>query len=259
MANTSAEYNGNGNTTTFAIPFPFLDVSHLTATVNSIPVAFTLEDSQWFVITPAPAAGAKVRIERTTPSDALLVAFEDASTLTQHDLNTALRQMFFLVQEALDDSLTAAELVAQISATALTIQQQFQQLQNWLANGQFYEDYIITIPYSPQGERVIANIPLGEAVRMQGNFSRCKAATMADLDTGAVFRVREYTTDYSAFTELGTFTYTPGSKIASFLRSGGIGTGDYVFTPGRYLVVQCATASETLRDLAIRFSFRRAF
>lgn len=259
MANTSAEYNGNGNTTTFAIPFPFLDVAHLTATVNGQPVAFTLQDSQWFVITPAPAFGAKVKIERTTPSDQLLVAFEDASTLTQHDLNTALRQMFFLVQEALDDSLTAADLVQQIMETALTIEQKFQQLQNWFANGQFYEDYIITIPYSPQGERTIANIPIAEALRLQGNFVRCKAATMADLDTGASFRIREYTEDYSAFTELGTFTYTPGFKTAAFLRAGGIGSGDYVFTPGRYLVVQCQTPSETLRDLAIRFSFRRAF
>lgn len=258
MSLSSVTYTGNGAATNFAIPFPYLDATHLYATVNDQPVSMSVVDGAWAVLASAPASGASVKIKRTTPSGAVLVDFEDASTLTEHDLDTALTQMFYLVQESLDDSLTAADTVAAIRETALLINTQFAQLQSWFADGQFYQDYGCFVPYSPQAERVILGQVVTEALRLQGNFVRCKAATKADLDTGATFRIREYTPDFGSFTQLGTITFTPGSHVGAFLRDGGLGGSDFVFTPGRILEVSCVTPSETLRDISLTLSFRRA-
>lgn len=61
-------YVGNANTTNFAIPFSFIDSSHLSVSLNGVALSggFSVVGSN-VVFTVAPAVGAKVQIRRKTP------------------------------------------------------------------------------------------------------------------------------------------------------------------------------------------------
>jgi hypothetical protein len=97
-------YTGNGSTTSFAIPFPFLDGSHVKAYINgTLNTNFTISTST-LVFATAPANGATVRIERQTPIDVRLVDFQDGSVLTEADLDKSANQTFYIAQEVSDDS-----------------------------------------------------------------------------------------------------------------------------------------------------------
>jgi hypothetical protein len=98
-------YTGNGSTTSYAIPFSYIDSSHVKAYINgTLTSAFTISTST-LTFTSAPANGATVRIERQTPLDARLVDFADGSVLTEADLDRSANQNFFIAQEVADDAI----------------------------------------------------------------------------------------------------------------------------------------------------------
>ncbi len=98
-------YTGNGSTTSYAIPFSYIDSSHVKAYINgTITSAFTISTST-LTFTSAPANGATIRIERQTPLDARLVDFADGSVLTEADLDRSANQNFFIAQEVADDAI----------------------------------------------------------------------------------------------------------------------------------------------------------
>lgn len=97
-------YTGNGSTTSFAIPFPYIDSSHVKAYINgTLNTNFTINTST-LIFATAPANGATVRIERQTPIDARLVDFQDGSVLTEADLDKSANQSFYIAQEVADNS-----------------------------------------------------------------------------------------------------------------------------------------------------------
>lgn len=97
-------YTGNGSTTSFAIPFPYIDSFHVKAYINgTINTDFTISTST-LIFNTAPANGATIRIERQTPLDARLVDFQDGSVLTEADLDKSANQSFYIAQEVADDS-----------------------------------------------------------------------------------------------------------------------------------------------------------
>jgi hypothetical protein len=98
-------YTGNGSTTSYAIPFSYIDSSHVKAYINgTLTSAFTVSTST-LTFTSAPANGATVRIERQTPIDARLVDFADGSVLTEADLDRSANQTFYIAQEVADDAI----------------------------------------------------------------------------------------------------------------------------------------------------------
>jgi hypothetical protein len=98
-------YTGNGSTTSYAIPFSYIDSSHVKAYINgTLTSAFTVSTST-LTFTSAPANGATVRIERQTPIDARLVDFADGSVLTEADLDRSANQTFYIAQEVADDQI----------------------------------------------------------------------------------------------------------------------------------------------------------
>ncbi|BAF89577.1 phage tail fiber protein [Azorhizobium caulinodans ORS 571] len=102
MALSYAQYQGNGSQQTFAVPFPYLDRSHIQVRVALDLSGFTWDDPQTIRITPAPAPGAVVEIRRVTPRENRMVDFVDGSVLTESDLDLANIQTFYIVQEAID-------------------------------------------------------------------------------------------------------------------------------------------------------------
>ena len=123
-----AQYAGNGSATTFSVPFPYLLKAHvkLFYGYNLTSGAFTSElvDGVGFTwtsgtqvqTTVAPAVGQTLTIVRQTPSNALVVQWQDGSNLVAEDLQDSSLQNLYAVQEQEDVvSLTVAE-----SATAAT-------------------------------------------------------------------------------------------------------------------------------------------
>ena len=108
------QYAGNGATTTFSVPFPYLLKAHVhlylgydildgTFTSELVDgVGFTWTSGTQVQCTTAPAAGQTLTVIRLTPSDSRLVDWQDGSNLIADDLDTADLQNLYVVQEQQD-------------------------------------------------------------------------------------------------------------------------------------------------------------
>lgn len=123
-----AEYPGNGSTKTFAVPFPYLLKAHVKlytgfnlvdGTFASELVegpGFTWTSGTQVETTVAPAAGVTLTVIRQTPSNALVVQWQDGSNLIAEDLQTSDLQNLCVVQEQQDRN--DASVIATANATS---------------------------------------------------------------------------------------------------------------------------------------------
>lgn len=109
MAYSKVTYTGTGTLTNFTIPFQYLDKANILVTVDGNPKSFTWLNDTTVVISPAPAVDTKVVIARDTEKNKLLVDFNDGSVLTADNLDTSNRQIFFTMQETLDNATVSQE------------------------------------------------------------------------------------------------------------------------------------------------------
>ena len=102
--NARVTYTANGSTNTFSFSFPYILQSHVKAFVNGTEdTNITFPTASSIQLSSTPANGAVVLIQRTTPSNARLVDFQDGSVLTSADLDQSADQNFFLAQETSDN------------------------------------------------------------------------------------------------------------------------------------------------------------
>ena len=95
---------------TYPIGFNYISPDHIEVLVAGQPWTqpFTLANGNVTFTGTLPAAGAEVRIYRTTPGrteaskNGIIVDFVNGSTLSESDLDAAVKQNFYLVQEAQD-------------------------------------------------------------------------------------------------------------------------------------------------------------
>ena len=115
-----AQFQGSGDGTTrqFQIPFPYVKKDHIIVSLNQIantnfvyindttiefaPLNSVATNEQ--ETTGAPKTGIEILISRETPLLNALVDFVDGSTLTASDLETAVLQLLYGLQEAKDDT-----------------------------------------------------------------------------------------------------------------------------------------------------------
>ena len=108
---------GNGSTKQFSIPFPYVKKDHIVVALNNVTVTgFTFINDTTIEFdtlssatstqeaTGAPKTGVVIEIERDTPLVSALVDFVDGSTLTAADLDTAVLQLLYGIQEAKDEA-----------------------------------------------------------------------------------------------------------------------------------------------------------
>ena len=108
--NARVSYTADGNTSTFAITFSFIDSTHVKVFLDGVSTtAFSVSGSN-VVMNSNPANGVVVLIKRETPTDARLVDFQDGSVLTESDLDKSADQNFFIAQEINDESQSAMKL-----------------------------------------------------------------------------------------------------------------------------------------------------
>ena len=120
MALSYVQYTGDGSTTDRAVPFPFISRSHVEVKVNNVVTTFTWVTDGTIRISPAPAAGTTIDIRRNTPDDDRLVNFQDASSLTEADLDLSADQQFYLQQELIDREADAIRLDTDTQYNALS-------------------------------------------------------------------------------------------------------------------------------------------
>lgn len=129
-----AQYAGNGSSTTFSVPFPYLLKAHvkLYTGFNILTGSYTTQlaegtDYSWTSGTQiqtavAPASGVTLTVLRDTPDGSQLVPWQDGSNLTADDLNSADLQNLYVVQEQQDrnDAGATAAIAAQTAANSAT-------------------------------------------------------------------------------------------------------------------------------------------
>ena len=117
--NARVSYTADGNTSTFAITFSFIDSTHVKVFLDGVSTtAFTISGSN-VVMNSNPANSTVVLIKRETPTDARLVDFQDGSVLTESDLDKSADQNFFIAQEINDESQSAMKLATDDTFDAL--------------------------------------------------------------------------------------------------------------------------------------------
>lgn len=109
---TWIEYQGDGKTTTFAIPFPYLKRSFVTLLVDGIPQVHLLSyhflSDTLLALYNAPATGSTIRIQRNTQSTPL-VNWQDASVFTAANLTLAETQTLHVAEELSENASSGME------------------------------------------------------------------------------------------------------------------------------------------------------
>jgi hypothetical protein len=109
MAFSYVEYTGDGSTTQFAVTFSYIETDDVDVTVDGVSVSFTWDNAAQVNLASAPAVDATVLVYRTTQRTARLVDFTAASVLSEDTLDKDSNQLFFIAQEAFDDSANALQ------------------------------------------------------------------------------------------------------------------------------------------------------
>lgn len=102
MAYSTVAYPADGVVANYGVPFPYLDKTHISVTVNGVSAAFTWLNDSTITVTALPTAGQSVFISRNSNRQARLTTFQDGQTLTQADLEADAKQLFYIAQEAFD-------------------------------------------------------------------------------------------------------------------------------------------------------------
>jgi len=99
MPYSYAVYTGNGATTQFTVPFPYIRREHVVVSLNYVSAVFTWVNNTTVQVSPAPANAVRVEVRRVTPVNNPLVDFTDGSTLVAADLDTNYLQQTYINQE----------------------------------------------------------------------------------------------------------------------------------------------------------------
>lgn len=121
------DHVSNGSVKTFSIPFPYLAEEDIKVYVNNIlqsSAVYTFPTSSTITLDSQPANGLVVRIQRVTRRDSLLIDFQNAALLTEKDLDTNAQQLFYLMQECIDnnDAQLAQDVLSQCTAIQNTVE-----------------------------------------------------------------------------------------------------------------------------------------
>lgn len=140
MANNhTVSYLGDGSTSSFDVPFPFLSKGHVNATVggSSVPVAWSNDGR--IVIDPPPPPGSIVRVFRRTPGSPLFT-IPDNRPVPSTWYNDLTKQAIFIAEESspenmeeLEDFVAAAQAAVDAAREAVDSTRSYGTLERLLA------------------------------------------------------------------------------------------------------------------------------
>ena len=103
MALTYVQYTGDGVTKQYTLSFPYLSKDHVFVRVDGTSVPFTWLNDSTVVLDTAPEIGQVLSIYRATPRYESLVTFKAGAGFREQDLNLMTTQVFYIVQESLEN------------------------------------------------------------------------------------------------------------------------------------------------------------
>lgn len=172
MALTYTEVTAPGGVETFTVPFGYIDREHVHVFVDAVEnTTFTWDNSTTVRISPTPAGGSKVRIQRNTPAIALSTVYTNATILDEVTMNESHKELFYIVQETAENSD-----VLSVQAAVLEAQQAAQDAQDAIAsvslpdigasvNGDVLMNVAGALAYSR-----ISGVPIGTVVPYFGGY-----------------------------------------------------------------------------------------
>ena len=109
MPNASVSYTGNGSEDTYTIPFGYLQVSDLSATINGVANSdWSINSNGSLVFDSAPADSAAIVISRDSKAGTPYVEWEGKSIIRSADLDNGILQLHYLIEE-LEDRIVTLE------------------------------------------------------------------------------------------------------------------------------------------------------
>lgn len=108
---TRVTYVVTGGQREFDLAIPYIDKTHIKVTLNGSFTAFEWISDSRIRLTYLPVENSTLKVRRETPISAALVEFQNGATLTKEELNTAVRQLLYRLQEQddfLNDNLDRA-------------------------------------------------------------------------------------------------------------------------------------------------------
>lgn len=126
-----AQYAGNGSTTTFSVPFPYLLRAHVKVYLGLVietgaysallaeGPGYTWTSNTQIQTTAPPLAGVQLTVRRETPNGSQVVIWNDGSNLIGDDLNISDLQNLYVVQEWVDYATRSNEVSQEAIAEAL--------------------------------------------------------------------------------------------------------------------------------------------
>lgn len=124
MANSYVDYVGDGVVQNYSLTFPYIDIVHITVTVNGASAPFTWVNSTTIRVTTLPAAADAVRLRRTTPALVPIIDFTNGSIVTEEQLDSNAKQGLYIAQESQDvttDNMGKAAVSLQWDAESLRV------------------------------------------------------------------------------------------------------------------------------------------
>lgn len=269
MSYASQAYTGDGSTTEFVVPFPYLARNHVKVYLDDVlqvdGVGYTWPASDSVAFTTAPVNDAAILLQRETPRTSMITQFT-AGPLAMEDLNKALQQLLFINQEALDDNEENAAVAEGILQyvddvqTAVTDAQAAQAAAQAIADGLVAEaawyDLIASFPYAPVLNEYIQSWDFAEDT----TFDASEIARFDIFTNGAApasnVVVRLYTragTPLADGVHLATGTITAGNQLGSWAAV----AGDTSIPAGTKLALKATAVDATIAHLGVSVSFLR--
>lgn len=197
MALSYVTYTGNGATKNFAVPFPYLDRSHVHITVGEEMPTFTWLNASTVSLATAPATGAVVKVFRSTPKEMPVVTFYNDQTVDVEHFNDGIRQALYVAQELED-----------LNGSVIN------QYVTDIVTGTWWYDVSVSIPYTPLKNEFVLVLPCVRDVEIPGGFSGSLAhAVTVPADRAQTFTILHDTT------AIGSLAFAQGSTTGVF--SGG--------------------------------------
>ena len=104
---------------TYAVPFEYIDTDHVSVSVDGVDVTFTWDDPTTLRPDVTPTTDQVVRVYRDTPIDDAVVTFSRGVRMTANRLNKAINQALYIAQEIEDDKDQAAVTIVDNSAAVV--------------------------------------------------------------------------------------------------------------------------------------------
>ena len=91
MAYARVSYTGDGTTSLYSVPFPYISQDYVEVRVAGVLLSLTIDyswltDSTIQFVTP-PASGVQILLNRNTPKDSRLVNYQDGNILKEETLD----------------------------------------------------------------------------------------------------------------------------------------------------------------------------